>query len=304
MRCFDFTGAMEAAERAQAGRVARAARRRAGRTNPKPRRGRPSAPARLAERAGDAASDGGAGDCIDDGGSAEDPDPDAQSGSAAQHGVGPCSRPAEGGSGIAGGSGISGLSGLEQGLVSRDAAGSGAAVSPVAASEVPPGMPLALAQATAQQGASRADCAQATHRLPHAVGDLYQGPSGGAAGPDACQAGSQDEDVAPWGSYAGRTGAGGARRGGEPCDTLPCDARGQHGAQQRRREAAWPDVNPNPKPGGRGARDGAQQLAQPPPPLGRACRASGRSGMQAWAIVRPRQVPVGGASGHGTRDRE
>ena len=308
VRCFDFTGAMEAAERAQAGRVARAARRRAGRTNPKPRRGHPSMPARPAERAGDAPSDGGAGDCIDDGGLAEDPDPDAQS--AAQHGGGPCSHPGEGGSGSAGGSGIAGVPGFGQGLVSSDAAGSGAAMSPVAAAVVPPGTPSALAQAAAQQGASRAECAQGTHRLPHAAGDLYRGPSGGdgaaaggAAGPDACQPGSQDEDTAPWGSYAGGTGAGGARRGGKPCDTRPCDARGQEGAQQRR-EAARPDVNPNPNRGGRGARDGAQQLAQPPPPVSRACRASGQSGMQAWAIVRPRQVPVGGANGRGTRDRE
>ena len=299
VRCFDFTGAMEAAERAQAGRIARAARRRAGRANPKPRRRRHNAPARPAERGDDGASDAGAGDCIDDRGSAEEPCPDAQPGSAAEHAGSPCSHPAEGGSGI------SGVSGLEHGLGSRDAAGSGGAVSPVAAAAGPLGTPAALAQAAAQQGAFRADCAQGTHRPPHSMGDPDRDASGGdgaaaggAAGPGACPTGRQDEDIAPWGSYAGGTGAGGARRGGEPCDALPCDARGQQGARQRRREAARLG------PGGRGAQDGAQQLAQPPPPDGRACRAGGQSGMQAWAIVRPRQVPVGGASGRGTRDRE
>ena len=302
MRCFDFAAAMEAAERAQAGRVARAARRRAGRLNPKPRRGRPSTPARPAERAADAASDGGAGDCGDDGGLAKHPD--------MQHGGSPGRGPAEGCSDAARGSGVAGVSELGQGRASRDAAGSRAALTSAAASQVLSGTPSALAQAAAQQDSFGTQCMQGMHMPPFATGYPCQGPSGGdgaaaggSGGPDACQAGSHDAEVVPWGTYAGRGGAGSARCGGGPGDTLPCGAPARHMRsrqceQRHRQQEAGPGEE-----GGEG-QGGAQQLAGQPPPVGRACRASGQSGMQAWAIVRPRQAPVGGASGRSTRARD
>lgn len=90
VRCFDFTGAMEAAERAQAGRAARAARRRAGRPNPKQTSRRGRSRAWSPDCAGDA-SDGSAGELDQGSGADSNPKPypssDAQEQSNAPYGL-------------------------------------------------------------------------------------------------------------------------------------------------------------------------------------------------------------------------